>query len=196
MDISSGCTISRFRRHVTKLMLLCSPSGLATGNALVLYSGSARFKSPSEYRLSWLRFLCISSVLPNKCWDSTTIRPGRFLPIHFQFISHLTITCYIVPKNKAPLSNPQKLLWRINTFLGNDSESTFPCKLTCNNMTSVATQQISKQASIERLCSPRGPCRRVTKGQRMSFQRVAVKKLVEFWRSQSKQFEQKWQKRN
>jgi hypothetical protein len=51
----------------------------------------------------------------------------------------------------------------------------------CNNRMSIAGQHISKQAfsTIERLCSMRGPCRGVIKGQRRSFELVVVESSFE-----------------
>jgi hypothetical protein len=65
------------------------------------------------------------------------------------------------------------------------------------NRTSIARQQISKQAfsTVERLGVLRGPCRRFIKGQRWSFVLV-VENWIEFWRWQSKEIERKWQAMN
>jgi hypothetical protein len=80
--------------------------------------------------------------------------------------------------------------WRLGKHIPAEANS-------CNNRTSIVRQSISKQAfsTIERLCFPRGPCRRVSNGQRRSFELV-VENWVEFWRWQSKVIEMEWQETN
>jgi hypothetical protein len=51
--------------------------------------GGPGFKSRPGDRLSWLRFLCFSSIPPGECRDSTsTLGHDRFLPNPFQFTIH------------------------------------------------------------------------------------------------------------
>jgi hypothetical protein len=63
-------------------------------NTATLYAGGPAFKSQSGNWLSWLEvFLCFSSDLPDKCWDST-LKSGHdhFLPNPSQFIIHPIIS--------------------------------------------------------------------------------------------------------
>jgi hypothetical protein len=82
-------------------------------NTTTLYSGGPAFKSQSGNWLSWLEFfLCFSSDLPDKCWDST-LKSGHdhFLPNPSQFIIHPIIS----EKALNKLQN-QSFLWLVCNF--------------------------------------------------------------------------------
>jgi hypothetical protein len=84
------------------------PNGLICGASLDLYSLDVRFVSREGRRLFQWNFPWLYLVPPDKCWDSTLIRPRTFpsqqFPVHSAFINHCAIRRFIVSTLPASLS--------------------------------------------------------------------------------------------